>query len=430
VQTEQQRLLSDQADLAKQNLALARLLGLHLGTELKLEEKLYPNPALLPPIDDIIAHGIARRTDLKSDEASLRAAEQALQAARAERLPNASLPQTPASEAGASELALSDSSPLQSAKCSSALTKQYTPNRIRWKPKMELKNLKSFVAVAEQLSFVRSAKLLHLSQSALTEQIQRLEEELGVQLFLRNRRTVKLTGAGIVFLPEARATLTRARQAVERVKKAARGETGRLRIGFVSSAALEIVPNIVVAFRNRFPEVALDLTNLRTSSQIKALLNESIDVGFVRLPLSHEQLMTTVIHRESFVMVLPLSHSLAGEERVHLAQLQNEKFVVYGRRWAPGFHDAIVQMCTREGFSPEMVQETGEMYTAIALVAAGMGVAILPQSVVLAQAHNVVTKPLPSSAGISEIAVALRKGESASLVHSFVRVAETYRDGR
>ena len=115
---------------------------------------------------------------------------------------------------------------------------------------------------------------------------------------------------------------------------------------------------------------------------------------------------------------------------MHLAQLQNDKFVIYGRRWASGFHDAIVQMCTREGFSPEIVQETGEMYTAIALVAAGVGVAILPQSVVLAQSHNIVIKPLPASAGISEIAVAIREGESAPLVHSFVRVAETYRDGR
>src|ERR1700722_2381870 len=110
---------------------------------------------------------------------------------------------------------------------------------------MELKSLRSFVVVAEQLSFTRSARLLHLSPSALSEQIQKLEEELGVQLLIRDRRSVKLTGVGMVFLAEARATLTRARQAVERVQKAG-GEMGRLRVGFVSSAALEIVPGIVV----------------------------------------------------------------------------------------------------------------------------------------------------------------------------------------
>jgi DNA-binding transcriptional LysR family regulator len=291
---------------------------------------------------------------------------------------------------------------------------------------MELKTLKSFVAVAEQLSFIRAARLLHLSQSALSEQIQKLEEELGVPLLIRDRRSVKLTAAGIVFLAEARATLARAKQAVERVQKAARGEIGRLRIAFVSSAALEIVPGIVVAFRSQFPAVSLDLTNLRTSSQVKALISESIDVGFVRLPLSHDQLTIRVIHREPFVVVLPHGHPLANEAQIRLVQLQNEKFVAYGRRWAPGFYDAVIQMCTREGFSPEIVQETGEMYTAIALVAAGVGIAILPRSVVLAQPRNVLIKPLPASAGLSEIAIAVRRFENSSLVESFVQAAENF----
>lgn len=291
---------------------------------------------------------------------------------------------------------------------------------------MELKNLKSFVAVAEQLSFIRAARLLHLSQSALTEQIQKLEEELGVPLLLRDRRSVKLTGAGIVFLAEARATLARAKQAVERVQKAARGEIGRLRIAFVSSAALEIVPGIVVAFRNQFPAVSLDLTNLRTSSQVKALLSESIDVGFVRLPLSNDQLTIRVVHREPFVVVLPHGHPLANEKQIRLLQLQNEQFVAYGRRWAPGFYDAVIQMCTREGFSPEIVQETGEMYTAVALVAAGAGIAILPKSVVLAQSRNVLMKPLPSSTGLSEIAIAVRRFNNSSLIESFIQAAEKF----
>jgi DNA-binding transcriptional LysR family regulator len=294
---------------------------------------------------------------------------------------------------------------------------------------MELKNLKSFVAVAEQLSFIRAARLLHLSQSALTEQIQKLEEELGVPLLLRDRRSVKLTAAGIVFLAEARATLARAKQAVERVQKAARGEVGRLRIGFVSSAALEIVPGIVVAFRSQFPAVSLDLTNLRTSSQVKALLSESIDVGFLRLPLSHDQLTIRVIHREPLVVVLPLGHPMANETQIRLVQLQNEQFVAYARRWAPGFYDAVIQMCTREGFSPEIIQETGEMYTAIALVGAGVGIAILPRSVVLAQSRNVVMKPLPSSTGLSEIAIAVRRFNNSPLIESFIQAAEKFCSG-
>jgi DNA-binding transcriptional LysR family regulator len=288
---------------------------------------------------------------------------------------------------------------------------------------MELRNLASFVAVAEQLSFVRAAERLHLSQPALSAQIQKLEEEIGVQLLFRNKRTVRLTDAGRVFLAEAHATLARAQQAVERAQKADHGEIGRLRIGFVSSAALAIVPAIVVAFRRKFPGVTLDLMNLRTSSQLKSLVNKTIDVGFLRLPVVHDQLDITVIHREPFVAVLPSDHTLAKKKQIRLSDLRVERFVAYGRRWAPGFYDAVVQMCTSQGFSPNITQETGEMYTAIALVAAGAGVAILPKTVVLAQSQGVVMKPLPLAAGVSEIAIAVRKKSRSPLIDSFVELA-------
>jgi DNA-binding transcriptional LysR family regulator len=288
---------------------------------------------------------------------------------------------------------------------------------------MELKHLTSFIAVAEQLSFVRAADRLYLSQPALTGQIQRLEEDLGVQLLTRNRRSVKLTDAGKVFLVEARATLLRARQAADRAQKAARGEIGRLRIGFVSSAALEIVPGIVVAFRKQHPDITLDLMSLRTVSQINKLISKTLDVGFLRLPLSNEQLRTTVIHREPFVLVLPKGHPRSRDKQVRIAHLRNEKFVAYGRRWAPGFFDSVTQMCVKQGFSPNIVQETGEMYTAIALIAAGVGVAILPKSVVLAQSKNIVMKPLAGSIPVSEIAIATRAGNNSLIVRSFIELA-------
>jgi len=288
---------------------------------------------------------------------------------------------------------------------------------------MELKHLTSFIAVAEQLSFVRAAERLYLSQPALTGQIQRLEEELGVQLLVRNRRSVKLTDAGRVFLAEAHATLSRARLAAERAQKAARGEIGRLRIGFVSSAVLETVPSIVVAFRKQYPEVTLDLMNLRTVSQVKKLIDKTLDIGFLRLPLSNEYLQTTVIHREPFILVLPKGHPRARDKQVQIANLRNETFVAYGRRWAPGFFDSVVQMCVKEGFSPNIVQETGEMYTAIALVAAGAGIAILPKSVVLAQSKNIVMRPLAGSVPTSEIAIATRVRNNSLIVRSFIELA-------
>jgi DNA-binding transcriptional LysR family regulator len=290
---------------------------------------------------------------------------------------------------------------------------------------LELKHLTSFVAVADHLSFVRAANQLYISQPALTGQIQKLEEELGVQLLARNKRTVRLTEVGKIFLVEAKATLERARQAADRAQKAARGEVGRLRISFVSSAALEIVPGIVIEFRKKYPAVTLDLMNLQTAGQVHELLENTVDIGFLRLPLANDLLNITIIHREEFVVILDKGHRFARKKQLRIAELRDERFIAYGRRWAPGFFDSIIQICTREGFSPNIVQETREMYTAIALVAAGVGIAIVPHSVAVAQSRNIVMKPLSKSIGCSEIALATRAGDNSSLVRAFVSVARS-----
>lgn len=290
---------------------------------------------------------------------------------------------------------------------------------------MEFKHLTSFLAVAERLSFVRAAEVLHLSQSALSAQISQLEQDLGVRLLDRNRRVVRLTDAGSLFLPEARDLLARAQAAGDRARQAARGEIGRLRIAFVFSAALEIVPQIVVDFRQRYPGVRLDLVNLRTVNQVQGLLEHSLDIGFLRLPTAHPQLKITVIHREPFAAVLPIGHPLAAVQRFSLELLRDEPFVSYGREWAPGYFDAIMRMCAQSGFSPHVVQETGEMYTTLALAAVGVGVAIVPRSVVSARAKNVVVRPLPVSLGVSEIGVATRAEDKAAVVRSFVALARS-----
>lgn len=288
---------------------------------------------------------------------------------------------------------------------------------------MELKHLTSFLAVAERLSFIRAAEHLHLSQPALSSQIQHLEEELGVKLLYRNRRVVRLTPEGEIFVDEARATLARANQAIERARKAAQGEVGHLRIAFVSSIAIEIVPGIVTAVRKKLPHVSLDLRNMRSSLQVQGLLNGTVDIGFVRLPLVHDDLRLQITHREPFVIVLPKDHALAQRARVRLADLKREPFVAYGRHWAPGFFDRIVRFCSNAGFTPNIVQETGEMYTAVALVAAGVGVAILPRSIVLSQRANIAVKPLPATLGLSEIAIATRKDRDTPLLRSFLKIA-------
>ena len=171
---------------------------------------------------------------------------------------------------------------------------------------MELRQLKSFVAVAERLSFIQAARHLNLSQPALSTQIQVLEASVGVQLFDRNRRSVRLTAAGEVFWRDAQNILRMSESAQASAQRVAAGEEGRLRVGFVASAALDLVPSIVLAFRKRHPHVRLELLNIRTTAQMAALEERSIDVGYLRLPASGKGLSITPIHRERLVVVLPV----------------------------------------------------------------------------------------------------------------------------
>jgi DNA-binding transcriptional LysR family regulator len=291
---------------------------------------------------------------------------------------------------------------------------------------MELKHLKSFLYVAEQLSFVRAAQRLHLSQPALSSQIQRLEEELGVTLLARNRRTVKLTDAGTVFLAEARETLARAEQAAERAQRAARGEIGRLSIGFVFSAGMGIVPNICMEYRRKHPDVILDLNSAGTHEQIGWLSDKSVDVGFLRRPITNDRLKLTTLQREPFVALLPKSHPLTKQRQVSVKKLRDERMVAYGRMWSPGCYDAVLEICAEEGFTPKFMHETDEIYVAVALVAAGAGIAVLPKSIALTQSKDTVVRPLDREPLFSEIAIAIRREDDSPLLKSFVDLAVSY----
>ncbi len=285
---------------------------------------------------------------------------------------------------------------------------------------MELRQIRSFLSIAETLSFVRSAEIIHLSQPALSLQIKALEEELGVRLLERNRRRTVLTAAGIAFHEDVAGVLEGLDQAIHRAKLAAAGRSGLLRIGFISTAGNEIVPGIIREFRELHPQVEFSLRNILTMDQIQMLNNGTIDIGFLRLPISeHWGLEVVPVHQERFVLVVPASHRLAKRKRVRLSELANQDFVMYERKHAPGFHDLLLGMLRDAGIVPKVCQIAGEMPTLIALVDSGAGIAILPASAVRKSTTPVAVCEIADDIPMSEIGLAVRKASRSAIVTKF-----------
>jgi DNA-binding transcriptional LysR family regulator len=285
---------------------------------------------------------------------------------------------------------------------------------------MELRQIRSFLSIAETLHFGRTAELIHISQPALSLQIRALEEEAGVRLLERNRRKTTLTAAGLAFRDDAAAALSQLEQAIRRARLAANGKLGLVRIGFISTAGREIVPEIVRQFRELNPEVEFSLRNILTAEQVQMLESGSLDVGFLRLPIGgHSELDVVTVHREPFVLVVPSSHKLAKRKRVRLGEVAGQDFVMYERTCAPGFHDLIFGMLRNAGIVPNISQTAGEIPTLISLVDSRMGITILPASAVKHSAASVVGCEILDRIPVSEIGLAVSKRFRAAPVDNF-----------
>jgi DNA-binding transcriptional LysR family regulator len=285
---------------------------------------------------------------------------------------------------------------------------------------MELRQIRSFLSIAETLHFGRTAELIHLSQPALSLQIKALEEEVGVRLLERNRHKTTLTAAGVAFRDDAAAALSQLDQAVHRSRLAANGKLGLLRIGFVSTAASEIVPNIVRHFRELNPKVEFSLRNILTAEQVQMLETGALDIGFLRLPVGeHSTLDVVTVHREPFVIVVPSSHKLAKRKKVRLREVAGENFVMYERTWAPGFHDLMFGILHDAGIVPNVTQTVGEIPTLISLVHSGMGITIAPLSVVKHSVASVVICEILDRIPMCEIGIAVSKRFRTAVIDNF-----------
>jgi DNA-binding transcriptional LysR family regulator len=259
---------------------------------------------------------------------------------------------------------------------------------------MELKRLRAFVVLAEELHFGRAAQRLCIVQSALSMQIKALEEELGVRLLERDRHKVALSDTGRLFLPEARATLHQAMRAEQVARLSVRGEIGTLRIAFVSSVLPKLLPTLIRNMHERYPRVTLDLKDMPTPDQVSALRDNKLDFGLIRLPVAGAGLEIRVVLEEPFVVALPEDHPLAAQKLIRPADFQGFPAFVLARRYAPGFHDELLVALKREGVDLNIVQELGEFTTMLALVAAGLGIGMIPAEAATALPPKVVARPL------------------------------------
>ena len=297
---------------------------------------------------------------------------------------------------------------------------------------MELRHLRYFVAVAEEGHVTRAAERLGIQQPPLSQQIQALERELDAQLFRRKPRGVELTPAGRALYDEARAILARAEEAVAATKRAAQGEAGRVGIGFTSSASFHpFVPRAIRAFREAHPLVALALEESGTTELVEALRSNQIDAAFIRSPFGESPDLTVrPLFEEPMVAALPSGHRLSGQgalvgNMLPLAALAGETFILYRRPVGPGLHDAIIAACDRAGFSPKIGQEAPRMLSTLSLVAAGLGVTVVPASMSRLEAEGVVYRPIDPRAELTApLNLAYRRDEISAAVRRFVALVQ------
>ncbi|MGH2858429.1 MAG: LysR substrate-binding domain-containing protein, partial [Solirubrobacteraceae bacterium] len=289
---------------------------------------------------------------------------------------------------------------------------------------MELRQLRYFVAVAEELHFRRAAARLHISQPPLSQQIAALESELGCRLLERTRRRVELTAAGDAFLRDARTLLAELDRAIGTARAIDSGQAGVLRIGFVGSALHSILPAAVQRFRRARPQLEVELRERSTVEGLRALVTGAVDVALVRPPIEPDAtLFVQVVLRERTIAVLPADHPLAALRRVPLRRLASEPLVLFPRAQAPGYHDLLIGRLAATGASPRVVQYAPEMITIVGLVAAGIGVSPVPASVEHLGLDGVTYRPL-NGAPDTELVAVTRAGEDAPLARAFVAEAQ------
>lgn len=297
--------------------------------------------------------------------------------------------------------------------------------------KLESRQLRYFVAVAEELHFGRAAERLHMSQPPLSQQIRQLERQLGAQLFERTQRSVKITAAGEVLLAQALVILGKLDITVELVHSAARGEAGLLRLGYTAASAYKLVPAVMRAYKQRYPAVEVTLHELLSTEQLVEMSERRLDVGLVRPFSARPKLIAEKLIQEPLILALPAGHPLAGLQAVELHKLQGLPFIGFTATAARYFHDMIESWLLNAGVTPVVVQRATQPHTVISLVSAGLGVAVVPGASDRVHMEGVVFRPFRASdAPQPEIHLCWRPDGMTPLLHNFLTTAREVAEER
>lgn len=287
---------------------------------------------------------------------------------------------------------------------------------------IELRHIRYFLAICEEMNFGRAAERLNIAQPGLSQQIKILEHLLGAKLFDRSRRRLRFTLAGEMFAEEARKVMTQVGIAAQTARRAARGEVGRLAIGYVGSAAYTgMLTRLVGDFRETHPLVELDLSELEMLRQLDAIGDGRLDIGFIRPPVAFPLGVSSVpIMQEEVFIALPTSHSLAQGERVPLHDLSEETFITPEHPPRVSFHHHTVHACQDAGFNPKLGPQGRDFVTIASMVSVGLGVALVPRSVRCIQLPSICYRPLSDVDVRAEMAVAFRQGDASMVVRDFI----------
>ncbi len=295
---------------------------------------------------------------------------------------------------------------------------------------MDLRQIRYFLALATELNFTRAASQLNISQPPLTRHIQQLEHSIGVILFERSTRGVALTQAGLIFLEEARKIVALADQAVNKTKLAHQGQLGRLDIGIFGSSTISVIPTLLIELRKTHPDIIISLQNTTKIQQIDGVREKHLDIGFNRIYPTVPDLAVETVMLENLYVALHKDHPFANNQTLEIKDLVDQPFILFPNNVRPSFADTVIMLCSNAGFAPNVVHDVEDIITAIALISAGLGIAIVPESAISLQLSGVRYHLLHSPDAKVDLSCVYRRDNKSPALLAFLGAVHSLRNGK